>query len=169
VRSFALGLIVLALAVPAGALAAAKPPAGALSIEGGKGVIVVRGNGGILGRVARGSVEVVDLTPADSWRPVVNGVTRPRKMVSKGSNLTFRILGGDYRITIKGDGISLSARGAGFATLLGLPGFLSSDTGIYAADLEADCQDAPDQCQPIPTVLTRVPYGKMEPSSTSHP
>ena len=59
----------LALAVPAGVLRRApKPPAGALSIEGGKGVIVVRGNGGLLGRVAHGSVEVVDLTPADAWR-----------------------------------------------------------------------------------------------------
>jgi hypothetical protein len=161
--------MVLALAVPAGVLAAAKPPAGALSIEGGKGVIVVRGNGGFLGRVAHGSVEVVDLTPTDAWRPVVNGITRPRRIVTKGANLSFRILGGDYRVTVKGDGISISARGAGFATLLGVPGLLSSDTGIYAADLEADCQDAPDQCQPIPTVLTRVPFGKTEPSTTSHP
>src|SRR6476620_4492128 len=59
VRRLALGLMVLALAVPVGVLAAAKPPAGALSIEGGRGVIVVRGSGGLLGRVAHGSVEVV--------------------------------------------------------------------------------------------------------------
>ena len=45
--------LVLSLAVPVGVLAAGKPPAGALSIEGGKGVIVIRGNGGLLGRVSR--------------------------------------------------------------------------------------------------------------------
>jgi hypothetical protein len=151
--------MVLALAVPVGVLAAAKPPAGALSIEGGRGVIVVRGNGGLLGRVSHGSVEIIDLTPTDQWRPVVNGVARPRRFVSKGANVSFRILGGDYKITLKGEGISVSARGSGVATLLGLPGLLSSDTGIFSTDLEADCQDAPDQCQAIPTTLTRVLFG----------
>jgi len=156
--------MVLALAVPVGVLAAAKPPAGALSIEGGRGVIVVRGNGGLLGRVAHGSVEVVDLTPNDQWKPVVNGVTRSRRVLSKGANVSFRILGGDYRVTVKGEGISISARGSGVASLLGLPGFLSADTGIYSTDLEADCQDTPDQCQAIPTILTRVLFG----STASH-
>ncbi len=158
-RRLVLGLVVLAVAVPMGVLAAPKPPAGALSIEGGRGVIVVRGSGGLLGRVAHGSVEVLDLTPLDAWRPVVNGVTRSRHVFSKGANVSFRILGGDYKITVKGEGISLSARGDGVATLLGVPGLLSSDTGIYSADLEADCQDAPDQCQAIPTILTRVLFG----------
>jgi hypothetical protein len=171
VRRLALGLMVLALAVPVGVLAAAKPPAGALSIESGKGVIVVRGNGGLLGRVAHGSVELVDLTPGDAWRPAVNGITRQRRIVSKGANLSFRILGGDYRVTVKGEGISVSARGSGVATLLGVPGLLNSDTGIYSTDLEADCQDAPDQCQAIPTTLTRVLFGKTDTGTgtSSHP
>lgn len=149
----------LSLAVPVGVLAASKPPAGALSIEGGRGVILVRGNGGLLGRVARGSVEVVDLTPGDAWRPAVNGSTRARRMFVKGTNLSFRILGGEYRITVKGDGISVSARGSGVATLLGIPGLAGTDVGIYSTDLEADCQDAPEQCAPIPEILTRVPFG----------
>jgi len=165
VRRLALGLVLLALAIPAAVLAAAKPPAGALSIEGGRGVIVVRGSGGLLGRVAHGSVEVVDLTPTDAWRPVVNGVPRGRRVVSKGANVSFRILGGDYRVTVKGEGISVSARGNGIATLLGVPGLFDSDTGIYSTDLEADCQDAPDQCQAIPTILTRVLFG----STVAHP
>ena len=110
-------------------LAGSKPPAGALSIEGGRGVIVIRGNGGLLGRVSHGSVEVVDLSPGDAWRPAVNGVTRLRRSVSKGANLSFRILGGDYRITIKGEGISVSARGNGVATLLGVPSLLTQRHG----------------------------------------
>ena len=149
----------LSLAVPVGVVAASKPPAGALSIEGGRGVIVVRGNGGLLGRATRGSVEVVDLTPGDAWRAVVNGNARARRVLVRGTNLSFRILGGDYRITVKGEGISVSARGSGVATLLGVPGLTSADTGIYSADLEADCQDAPEQCDPIPQTLTRVPFG----------
>ena len=168
-RRLALGLMVLALAAPVGALAASKPPAGALSIEGGKGVIVIRGNGGLLGRVGHGSVEIVDLTPGDTWRPTVNGVTRSKRSFTKGTNVSFRILGGDYRVTVRGDGISVSARGSGAATLLGVPGLLGDSTGIFSTDLEADCQDSPDQCQSIPLTLTRVPFGKTDSASTTHP
>jgi hypothetical protein len=171
VTRVAVGISVLAAALTASAALAAapapKPPAGALSIEGGKGFVVVRGNGGLLGRVTRGSVEVLDLTPADAWRPVVNGSRRTGKFSSKGANLSFRILGGDYRITIRGEGISISARGDGVVTLLGVPDPLSPDTGIYSTDLEADCQDAPNQCDAIPTPLTRIPFGT--PSPTTHP
>ena len=95
-------------------------------------------------------------------------ITRQRKGAIKGVNVSFRILGGDYRVTVKGDGISVSARGNGVATLLGVPGLLSSDTGIFSTDLEADCQDTPEQCQSIPTILTRVLFGKTDTSST-HP
>jgi hypothetical protein len=167
VRRLAVGISALAVALAASvALAAAatpKPPAGALSIEAGKGFVVVKGNGGLLGRVAKGSLDVVDLTPADAWRPVVNGSRRAGRFSTRGSNLSFRILGGDYRVTIRGDGISISARGDGVVTLLGVPAPLSPDTGIYSTDLEADCQDAPDQCDAIPTTLTRVPFGNASP------
>jgi hypothetical protein len=159
--------VVLTVSVALAAAATPKAPAGALSIEGGKGFIVVRGNGGLLGRVAKGSVEVVDLTPADAWRPVVNGSRRAARYSTKGSNVSFRILGGDYRITVRGEGISVSARGTGVVTLLGVPGALSPDTGIYSTDLEADCQDTPDQCDAIPTTLTRVPFGSITPSPHS--
>ena len=157
----ALALSLLVVVLPAATLAT-RAPAGALSIEGGKGVIVVRGNGGLLGRLGRGTVELVDLTPADQWRPTVNGVQRSRRTILKGTNVSFRILGGDYRVSVKGDGISISARGTGVATLLGVAG-LTGETGLYAADLNADCEGAPDQCQPIPTATTRVGFGLADP------
>jgi hypothetical protein len=156
----ALAFSLLAVVLPAATLAT-RAPAGALSIEGGKGVVVVRGNGGLLGRLTRGAVEIVDLTPADQWKPTVNGVSRNRRTYLKGANVSFRILGGDYRVSVKGEGISISARGTGIATLLGVPG-LTGDTGIYATDLNADCQDSPDHCLPIPTSTTRVGFGLTE-------
>ena len=159
----ALAFLLLAVVLPTATMAT-RAPAGALSVEGGKGVIVVRGNGGLLGRLGRGSVEIVDLTPADQWKPTVNGVTRSRRTFLKGVNVTFRILGGDYRVSVKGESISISARGTGTATLLGVPG-LTGETGIYAADLNADCQGSPDQCQPIPTVATRVVFGQPDSSA----
>src|SRR5262245_4670746 len=156
------------MVAPAAVLAAAKPPAGALSVESGKGVIVLRANGGLLGRVARGSVELVDMSQNDSWRPTINGTTRARKVTAKGSNLTFRILGGEYRLVVRGEGISVSARGIGVVTLPGIPSPLTGDTGIFSTDLEADCQDSPEQCDPIPMTLTRVPFGKSDTPSTPH-
>jgi hypothetical protein len=156
-RALAPLLAVLALALPALAAAAGRQPAGALSVEGGKGIVIVRGNGGLIGRVAKGTIEVVDLTPLDPWRPTVNGVTHPRNWTLKGGNVSFRILGGGYKVTVKGEGISLSARGSGTATLLGIPG-LNGITGLYAADLNADCQGSPDQCTPIPPIWTKVPF-----------
>jgi hypothetical protein len=156
----ALPLSLLVVALPAVSLAT-RPPAGALSIEGGKGVVVVRGSGGLLGRLVHGTVELVDLTPADQWKPTLNGIARSRRTYVKGTNVSFRILGGDYRVSVKGEGISISARGTGAATLLGIPG-LTGDTGLYSADLNADCQGSPDQCQPIPTSVTRIPFGASE-------
>jgi hypothetical protein len=163
----ALTFLLLAVVLPAATLAT-RAPAGALSIEGGKGVIVVRGNGGLLGRLGHGSVEIVDLTPADQWRPTVNGVPRNRRTFMKGLNVSFRILGGDYRVSVKGESISISARGSGVATLLGVPG-LTGDTGIYAADLNSDCQGSPEQCQPIPTVLTRIAFGAPDSAAPAAP
>jgi hypothetical protein len=169
-RRSAILVLLLAGALAAGAFVAgavaAKPPAGALSVEGGKGVIVVRANGGLLGRLAKGSVELVDLSTSDQWKPTLNGVTRSRRTFYRGSNVNFRILGGDYRVSVKGEGISLSARGSGYATLLGIAGF-TGDTGIYATDVNADCESSPDQCQPIPTVLTRVTFGGQTETTTS--
>lgn len=159
----------LVMVAPAAVLAASKPPAGALSIEGGRGVIVVRANGGLLGRVAHGSVELVDLSPGDGWRPTLNGSAKSRRVSAKGTNLSFRILGGDYRLVVRGDGISVSARGSGVVTLLGTPSVLSGETGIFSTDLEADCQDSPDQCEPIPMTLTRVPFGKTDTPASQHP
>ena len=161
----ALAVSLLAVVLPAASIAT-RAPAGALSIEGGKGIVVVRGNGGLLGRLSRGAVDLVDLTPADQWKPTLNGVARNRRTYLKGTNISFRILGGDYRISVRGEGISISARGTGTATLLGIPG-LTGDTGIYAADLNADCQGSPEQCEPLPTTTTRVAFGLPDGTSTA--
>lgn len=154
-------LLVVSVVVVSSAFAAAgvRQPPGMLSVEGGRGVVIIRGNGGLLGRVAQGSVIVVDLSPSDPWRWSVNGIARERRATLKRSELSFRILGGSYRLTVAGEGISISARGTGVATLTGHPG-LTGDTGLYAAGLDADCDAQPDQCQPIPIVSTRVPFGE---------
>ena len=65
---------VLAIAVPA--TQAAAPPAETFSIEDARGVVTMRGSGIVIGRLERGEIQVVDLTPLDQWSPRVNGVPR---------------------------------------------------------------------------------------------
>jgi hypothetical protein len=160
-------VLAASLAASLTAYAGGRAP-GTLSVEGGKGAVTIRGNGGLLGRVGRGSVDIVDLSPTDDWRVAVNGVSRSRRVTGHGVNVTFRVLGGDYRLIAKGDGISISAHGSGVATLLGVPG-LTGDTGLFAVGPNADCQDSPDQCSVLPTGLTRISFGQSETPSGASP
>jgi len=127
---FALVLLcLLALAVPAGW--AATRPAGSLSIEDGRGTIVLQGKGIVIGRLERGEVQITDLSPLDQWSPRVYGVPRGKTVWLRGKDVNFYIPGGRYRITVSGSGFSISARGQGVATIDGTPD-LAGATGMYA-------------------------------------
>ena len=108
--------LAMLVSVPVG-LAAARPVPGTLSIEDVRGVVVVRGTGTVVGRLDRGELQLTDLTPNDAWTPKVNGVAKPRSVVTRGRDINFFVPGGRYRISVKGDGVSLSARGVGVATV----------------------------------------------------
>ena len=124
-------ICVLVLAVPAGW--AASRPAGSLSIEDG-----------------RGSVEIVDMTPLDQWSPRVNGVPRGRTVWTRGKNINFYVPGGRYKITVEGEGFSISARGQGLATLDGTPDAAGS-TGTFAVGDSARVA--------LPVTTEHVQYG----------
>ena len=139
---------VLAVAVPA--TQAAAPPAESLSIEDARGVATIRGTGIVIGRLERGEVQVVDLTPLDQWSPRVNGVPRGKTVWTRGKDVNFYIPGGRYRLTVRGEGFSISARGQGFAVLDGNPD-VNGATGSYAVgDLEP---------VPIPDGSEQVVFG----------
>ena len=140
-------LAVLAIAVPAGFSAA--EPLGSLSIEDGRGSVVLKGKGIVIGRLDRGELQIVDLSPTDQWSPRVNGVPRGRTVWTRGKDINFYVPGGRYKITVRGEGISISARGQGSASLNGRPDATGA-TGSYAV---GDGQPAA-----IPTGVT-VPYG----------
>ena len=156
-RIAALTLLALALAVPA-ALAAKAPSAGTLSVEGGVGVVTITGRGALLGRMVSGTVKIVDLTPDDRWWPLVNGASGIEAVPLKGRNLTFRILGGEYRITVRGEGISIAARGRGQATLDGEP-TIDGFSGIWSVGQDVDCRRVPEQCEPLPELSRKVGFG----------
>ena len=141
-------LVVLALAVPASF--AAVDPAGSLSIENGRGTVVLKGKGIVIGRVERGEVQIVDQSPLDQWSPRVNGVPRGRTVWTRSKDIiNFYVPGGRYKITVRGEGLSISARGQGSATLNGRPD-TSGATGTFAV---GDAAPAP-----IPAALT-LQYG----------
>ncbi len=128
-------LCLLALAVPAGW--AATRPAGSLSIEDGRGSVVLKGRGIVIGRLEKGDIQIVDLTPLDQWSPRLNGVPRGRTVWTRGKDINFYVPGGRYRITVHGEGFSISARGQGMASLDG-----SADAGRVDRDVRGGRQSA---------------------------
>ena len=143
-----LSLMLLALAVPAAF--AGTSPAGSLSIEDGRGSVVVKGKGIVIGRLDKGEVQIVDLSPLDPWSPRVNGVPRGRTVWLRGKDVNFYVPGGRYRITVRGDGFSISARGQGTASFSGRPD-VSGVTGTYAVGDAAPTA--------IPVTGDPVPFG----------
>jgi hypothetical protein len=152
-------LVVLALAGPAARAATptSPPTAETFSVEDARGVVTIRGTGIVIGRLDKGEIQVVDLTPLDQWSPRVNGVPRGRTVWTRGKDVNFYIPGGRYRITVRGEGFSISARGQGSAVLDGNPD-VTGATGTYAiGDLDPT---------PLPVGAERVTFGapRLEPA-----
>jgi hypothetical protein len=158
-------LTILASVITAGAVvcsvAAAQPKAGELSVERGRGAVILEIRGSVLGRLAAGTLRVTDTSPRDPYSALVTGrrVTEervaPRTVVYRGVGLRFRMLGGSYRIAARGSGISLSAVGRGFVTLDGEPRLAGEDAGIYSIN-GADCGIEPLSCLPLPVEPQRL-------------
>ncbi|HSI97176.1 MAG TPA: hypothetical protein VK926_02350 [Gaiellaceae bacterium] len=159
-------LTFLASIVAAGAIVcsagAASPNAGELSVERGKGSVVLEIRGSVLGRLATGTLRVTDLTPRDRFVPLVAGrkITQervsPQTVVYRGQGLRFRMLGGGYRIVARGSGVSISAVGRGAVTLHGDRKAPGDDAGVYSLD-GADCGVEPELCTPLPDEPERFP------------
>jgi hypothetical protein len=159
-RKLALVPCALALALVASVAGAAEPDAGTLSVERGKGVVMVDLRGSLLGRLANGSLRVTDLTPSDRYSPLVAGrkVTQvrlgARTILYRGLGLRFRMVGGGYRVVARGSGISVSAVGRGVVMLDAEPRYPGDDAGIYSLN-GADCSLEPALCTPLPTEAER--------------
>jgi hypothetical protein len=132
---------VLALAVPAGLLAADGTD-GTMSIKRGRALVVFdKLQGTVIGRMATGKVRIRVLRPRVDTAPefhhcrkrVINKTTT----VCQGRKLTFRALDGHYVIRLQGTGIFMSAAGQGSGETdgAGIPGLsngvMSFDDGPY--------------------------------------
>jgi hypothetical protein len=153
--------VAAALTVSAGA---ADPPTGVLSIDEGRGVVTLDVRGVVLGRLGTGSLRVTDHTPRDPFTEIVRGKyleerVGPRTVVYRGQNLRFRMVGGRYRIVIRGSGIAVSANARGVVTLDGERRTADELTGFYSL-MGADCSLEPTLCTAIPDEPQRFTLGE---------
>ena len=147
-----------------GLAGAAEPNVGVLSVVQGRGVVTIEVRGNVLGRLTNGTLRVTDNTPGDRYAAYVVGrkltQTRvgPRSVLYRGQGLRFRMLGGGYRVVIRGAGIDVEAVGRGIVTLDGEPRVPGEDVGVYSLD-GADCELEPQRCSPLPTEPERFFLG----------
>lgn len=153
-----------ALAALAGLAGAAEPTVGTLSVERGKGVVMLDLRGNVLGRLANGTLRVTDQTPGDRFaahvvgRKLTQSRVGPRTVLYRGQSLRFRMLGGGYRVVVRGSGIDVEAVGRGIVVLDADPKIEGEDSGVYSLD-GADCGVEPQLCAPLPTEPERFVLG----------
>lgn len=171
-RNLVLTLCALAAFVGAASVAGgAEPNVGTLSVERGRGVVMVELRGSLLGRLSSGSIRVTDLTPNDRYAALVVGRRMTQERVGtrtvlyRGQGLRFRMLGGGYKVVIRGQGISVSAVGRGTVMLDAEPRFAGDDAGVYSLD-GVDCSLEPTSCTPLPAAPERF---VLEPAQTERP
>lgn len=125
--------------------AAADPPAdGTLSVKRGRGAIVLKLKGTVIGRVRTGRIQIRDFRPLDTNDPKISCRTRIRHIgagtwVCKGRNIGFRVDDGRFNVNVHGTGIWISAVGRGPGTVDGAgdqgfsDGVMSIDSAPYAS------------------------------------
>jgi hypothetical protein len=136
-RRLLLTLLVTLFCVPAAFAGGSATGDGALSVLNASGTITVIGKGTIYGQLDKGTITVTDPDPTEGTMQVV-GATRTRPIgghvtVYTGKNITFREVGGRYKIVIStATGIDFLAVGVGKAWLKGDP--TATDPGIFTVD-----------------------------------
>jgi hypothetical protein len=157
--------------VAGGGAWAGEPTSGTLSVDRGKGVVMLDFRGSALGKLATGSLRVTDQTPNDRYSALVVGKKLTQERVGsrtvlyRGQGLRFRMLGGGYRMVARGSGITLSAVGRGVVMLDGDPRFPGDEVGVYSRD-GVDCSVEPTSCSALPTDPERFTLEPPPPTPT---
>ena len=129
--------VLAALALPAASAARDQSVSdGTLSVQNGRGTITISARGGVIGSFARGSVRISDPINGDGTGPIVTGDewSNERDATTTtwgGTRVRFRIIGGSFRIVVRGRGINLSLVGTGKVTLDGAG---TGDDGSYSVN-----------------------------------
>src|SRR2546430_4467669 len=117
--------MLVALALPATSAARGRGPSdGTLPVRDARGTIAISARGGVIGSFAKGSVTITDPVDGDGTGPIVTGDewSKDRNDTTTswgGTRVRFRMIGGTFRIIVKGRGINLSFVGKGNVTVTG--------------------------------------------------
>jgi hypothetical protein len=137
-RLLPFAVLALVLALPAGAAARVDGANdGTLSVKDARGVMTVQGRGGVIGTIAKGSITITDPVDGDGTGPIITGddfppVERSETTTTwRGNKVRFRIIGGWFKIVLRGRGINLSFVGKGQVILNGAG---TEDDGTYAVN-----------------------------------
>jgi opacity protein-like surface antigen len=136
-RSLLTFAVLAALALPAASAAHTRGATdGTVSVRDARGTITISARGGVIGSFARGSVTINDPVDGDGTGPIVTGDdwSKDRDATTTtwgGTKVRFRIIGGSFRIVVKGRGINLSLVGTGKVTLAGAG---TGDDGSYSVN-----------------------------------
>jgi hypothetical protein len=136
-RLLTFAVLALALALPAGA--GARPTGsndGTLSVKDARGVMTIQGRGGVIGSFMKGSVLINDPVDGDGTGPIVTGDEWSKEKTDTatqwgGTRVRFRIIGGYFKIVVRGRGINLSFVGKGNVIINGAG---TDNDGSYATN-----------------------------------
>lgn len=136
-RLLPFAVLAFALALPVGAAARQRGATdGTLSVKDARGVITIQGRGGVIGSFAKGSVLINDPVDGDGTGPIVTGDDWSKDKTDTatqwgGTRVRFRIIGGYFKVVVKGRGINLSFVGKGSVILNGAG---TDDDGSYSVN-----------------------------------
>jgi len=137
------------IGAPAAASLVARAGDERLSVNDGRGLVWIEAKGALIGRLDKGQISVADMTPLDLNDPMVYGCDeewfRGLATVCRGEDIRYRVIGGRWRVSIRGAGIDLSAVARGRVLLDGD----GIRTGVYSTG-GVDCRTAADDCEPLP-------------------
>jgi hypothetical protein len=121
--------------------AAADPPAdGTLSVKRGRGALVLKLKGTVIGRVNNGRIQIKDFRPLDANDPKLTRCPHIRHIgagtwVCKGRKIGFRVEDGRFNVNVRGSGIWISAVGRGPGTVDG-----AGDQGVSDGQMSIDSE-----------------------------
>jgi hypothetical protein len=108
---------------------------GTLSVRNGDGIVFVVARGTIIGACDNCRVSIVDPSPDDGAPPIVSGYeshkdVTPTKDLWVGKDVRFRLVGGQFKIRIAGNGIDVGVVAKGWGRIQGY----DSNTGTYSVN-----------------------------------
>lgn len=161
-RGLSVAVVLCASLIAAVGATAARPAAedGTLTVRDGRGALLVRLKGSVIGRLAKGTLTVTD--SADGATIVVRGADKPPRVVTgrttvyAGTNMRFRVAD-DKRVAVRldGKGINFSAvgRGNGWMDGLGDPADGIFFDGSYSLN-GGPYHSVPDERTPFELILS---------------